>query len=479
MGSTGKTSSIFSKSLFGLLRNAPPSEETVEFNARVHTASERKQDTESITLLIRDGADFVAVCVNSKEVASSVWEVAQTCTIESILRVSGTLTPSGNNLQLNHAIQGIDDISSKVIVASGLIPVSLAVDGLVDRSFQDLKLNEGLNNQILDMRSASKGAVFRLMSGLWELTVEHCLSEGLMWLSTPNIIGYKTPGDNDYFPVSYFDHKHAYLAQTCEYHHQMAFSMDFLPGIFEIRTMFRQEHRVSKRHLTEFTSLETAFTIKQDWVEIVDKVDTYIVFVISQLQKRERFQHLTSLAKKIYPSAGNFKLGLDAQGKLPRLKFSEAKKLLNDNDQLEDFNPTQEATLGRMMRSNPPSSYPQTDVFIITEYPKSLRPFNVHPSTSTSETTNSFDVIIRGQETSSGWQFQHDYQSLLAAMRANDPPVDPDDPTMKSWLTAYEAGVHPYGGYGIGLNRLLQGFLGMDDVHDTAIFPRDAQQLIP
>lgn len=71
------------------------------------------------------------------------------------------------------------------------------------------------------------------------------------WISTPQIVSYNIEGDNDYFPVSYYGHQKAWLAQTAEFHQQMAMSMD-MPRVFEVRSMFRAENdQNSKRRLAE------------------------------------------------------------------------------------------------------------------------------------------------------------------------------------------------------------------------------------
>lgn len=67
----------------------------------------------------------------------------------------------------------------------------------------------------------------------------------------PQIVSYNIEGDNDYFPVSYYGHQNAWLAQTAEFHQQMAMSMD-MPRVFEVRSMFRAENdQNSKRRLAE------------------------------------------------------------------------------------------------------------------------------------------------------------------------------------------------------------------------------------
>lgn len=93
--------------------------------------------------------------------------------------------------------------------------------------------------------------------------------------------------------------------------------------------------------------------------------------------------------------------------------------------------------------------------------------------------SNTFDVILRGQENCSGGQTIHEPTALRAAMRARSPSLDPDSPRWKSYIGAFEAGSPPQGSYGIGLNRLVQGFLGLSDIHEAALFPRDVSRLNP
>lgn len=78
-----------------------------------------------------------------------------------------------------------------------------------------------------------------------------------------------------------------------------------------------------------------------------------------------------------------------------------------------------------------------------------MRPYNYHPSDDVPENyTNSFDVIIRGQECASSAQFIHSYDDVRAAMVARDPPMDPNAPEWASFFGAHEAAMPPGGGYG-------------------------------
>jgi hypothetical protein len=91
---------------------------------------------------------------------------------------------------------------------------------------------------------------------------------------------------------------------------------------------------------------------------------------------------------------------------------------------------------------------PPSDVFVVTHYPRYIRPFNFHPSDDDSDnTTNSFDIIIRGQECCSAAQFIHTEHGIREAMSANKPPVGADSPGWRAYTEAHEAGMPPWGGY--------------------------------
>jgi aspartyl-tRNA synthetase len=72
------------------------------------------------------------------------------------------------------------------------------------------------------------------------------------------------------------------------------------------------------------------WAIKRDWKEIMEFSEKFIISMTHALQKRERYSTLTKAARRIYPRAGDFKLGLDENGRMVRLKFTEAKRILRD-----------------------------------------------------------------------------------------------------------------------------------------------------
>jgi aspartyl-tRNA synthetase len=47
------------------------------------------------------------------------------------------------------------------------------------------------------------------------------------------------------------------------------------------------------------------------------------------------------------------------------------------------------------------------------------------------------------------------------------------------YLKAFRYGMPPHGGYGYGVERLLQKVLGLPNIRETVLYPRDRQRLVP
>ncbi|KAK4189003.1 hypothetical protein QBC35DRAFT_494952 [Podospora australis] len=451
------------------------------FDARVHEPVDRTAGGSApMAFLLRrtDGQFKKALLVPGLTDAPSL-DVAWNLTTESLVRVSGDFVTE-EGLQVTKLV-----LLSKATVGdqtpgnlrelhgtpgSGELPLLPAID-------------ERLDNRLLDARVAATSSIFKLFSGIHELAVEFLAKHDFYHTPTPALVAYEFPGEeDDLFSVGYFG-KTARLAPTGEIHLGMALSAD-LERVYDFHTVFRREPASDGRHLTEFTMLELVFHIRNDWNELLDFADILLVHLVRSLQEREKYTRLTRTAKRLYPRADTFKLGLDSNHKLLRVKFNEAKAILRDslglqntNDQ-EDLSRQEEAALGRFLASEQSHLAPPTDVFFVTHFPRHLRPCNIAPN-SEDETTQSFDVILRGQEVVTGCRLLHSAQDLRAAFAAREHPIDPDSPEWRPYLIAHEIGMPPWGGFGLGINRLVQGFLGLDDIRETVLFPRDAARLTP
>ncbi|KAK4219695.1 aspartyl-tRNA synthetase [Rhypophila decipiens] len=488
-------------------------EDSCFLDARVHSiiAKSREPGEEEIEFLLRRAGEFFTAVITSSSVNTASFKIAETLTIESLVRVTTRADPQEDlerpakrrRSTSNHKLLQVYNI--KVLSrAKSTLPEDRIVthgasgesDPLSSEPYKGL-IEDRLDNRLLDARVSSTAAIFKIFSGIHELAVQFLRDADFYHIATPALVSYMWPGEeDDHFSVPYLDGKTAWLAPTSEVHLSMALAAD-MQRVYDIHTVFRREPKSDGRHLTEFTMLELVFALKDSWTEILDLADDLLVYIIRSLKEKERYKSLTQMAERLYPLAGSFQLGLDPKtGRLPRITFRKAKSLLRDSLGLDardedDLSREEEAALGKLLSSPSSPIQPPTDIFIITHYPRHIRACNVYPSSpqhspdpspvddDKANTTHSFDIILAGQEIVTGCQLLHSYQDLREAFLKRTPPIYPDSPEWRTYMAAHELGMPPWGGFGLGINRLVQGFLGLADIRETVLFPRDASRLAP
>ncbi|KAF7166701.1 hypothetical protein CNMCM5623_000245 [Aspergillus felis] len=451
------------------------------FNARVNLVLP-SESLERVTLELRTNEGVVKANIDASSVCASVWEKLKGLTPESLVRITSYCSPSTEAESQKGVVNGKshNDTAATVINVSDLTIIAEASSDLHPFNRNELDLGRRLDNRLLDLRNAGSGAVLKLLSGMCQLIVEFLGSNGFHWIHSPRIISHTVAGDKEYFHLPYFGGD-AWLAQNAQYQNQMVLSTD-MQRVFDLGPAFRAEmkSRTSGRHLTEFTVLGTGMVLEDNYYEVMDLMDSMIIFVFKGLQERKKYRDLIETVKYHYPSAKDFRIGLDEHGKIPRISFKEAKRMLRDElgfktEDTDDLSEEEEAALGRHFRESPHLG--QTDLFTIDQYPAFCRPFNTHPSPDAPGFTNSWDTIVRGREVCSGSQRIHKYEAVRKAMASRN--MDPDCEEWKHYVGAFKSGMPPHGGLGLGLNRLLQGFLGLDDVRETTLFPRDVHRTAP
>jgi aspartyl-tRNA synthetase len=55
--------------------------------------------------------------------------------------------------------------------------------------------------------------------------------------------------------------------------------------------------------------------------------------------------------------------------------------------------------------------------------------------------------------------------------------LDPE--SFRFYLDAFEFGMPPHGGWGLGVERMVQKMLNLPNIRETILFPRDRVRLVP
>jgi nondiscriminating aspartyl-tRNA synthetase len=149
---------------------------------------------------------------------------------------------------------------------------------------------------------------------------------------------------------------------------------------------------------------------------------------------------------------------------LDRLKREHQRTDLSD-----DLDPEAERQLCAMAQTETGVSA----VFVLG-FPMSARPFYTHPR-SDGRTAAGFDLLFRGLEVTTGGQRLHRRADLEAAIRRKG--IEPT--AFESHLRMFELGMPPHGGLAIGTERLTAQILGLNNVREATLYPRDRQRIDP
>ncbi|CAB1346701.1 unnamed protein product [Coregonus sp. 'balchen'] len=305
-----------------------------------------------------------------------------------------------------------------------------------------------LDNRVIDLRTTTSQAIFRLQSGVCQLFRDTLTNKGFVEIQTPKIISAASEGGANVFTVSYFKTS-AYLAQSPQLYKQIA------------------EDSNTHRHLTEFVGLDIELAFNYHYHEVIESITDTMVQIFKGL--RDKFQTEIQTVGKQYPSEP-FKF---LEPTL-RLEYREGVAMLREagvemGDE-EDLSTPNEKLLGRLVKEK----Y-DTDFYVLDKYPLAVRPFYTMPDPNDKKYSNSYDMFMRGEEILSGAQRIHDAQLLTE--RAMHHNIDLEK--IKSYIDSFRYGAPPHGGGGIGLERVCMLYLGLHNVRQVSMFPRDPKRLTP
>ncbi|KAG7099271.1 hypothetical protein E1B28_001131 [Marasmius oreades] len=451
--------------------------ETVLFRARVHAS--RAQGNKMVFLNLRQRTDSVQalVMVSPEKISKQMVKWAASLADESIVLVEGVVKKTPEPIK-SASVEDVEVLVIQIHLISGVerrLPFTVddanRPDADIDAEgaqFNRVLLDTRLNNRVIDLRTQTNQAIFRLQSAIGDLFRDYLSSNGFIEIHSPKLQGAATESGASVFKVNYFK-GHAFLAQSPQLAKQMAIAADF-ERVYEIGPVFRAEDSNTHRHLTEFMGLDLEMAIEEHYHEVVELLDGLFISIFRGL--KEKYKKEIDVVNKQFP-ADEFKWREGDEGTL-KLTFRQALDLLVEDgvprEELDDINTENEKRLGRIVKAK----Y-DTDYFIIDKFPIELRPFYTMPDPEDPTLTNSYDFFMRGEEILSGAQRIHDQKVLAEKMIAKG--VDPE--SMTGYMDAFRLGCPPHGGGGIGLERVLMLFLKLNNIRRASLFPRDPKRLEP
>jgi nondiscriminating aspartyl-tRNA synthetase len=403
-------------------------------------------------LQLRD-RDGVMQVTTLKKRDQELFELITGLQRESVLLVQGTVKAS------EQAKAGFEILPDKVDVLNAAeAPLPM---GVIDKVGVDLDTR--LNNRFMDLRKREVRAVFEVKSTVLQGIRAYLVSEGFTEVSTPKIVAAGAEGGATLFPIKYFD-KNAYLAQSPQLYKQnlMATGLD---RIFEIAPAFRAEASDTVRHIAEFTSLDVELAFIESSDDVMAVAEGIVVNALDHVRENAR-DALSTLGVEVPEQKGPF----------PKVTYAEAVEMVRAKgvgiEHGEDLGTEGEKALGEVMKAEK-----DCELYFITEFPTSLKrgTFYAKRSDEDPELTGYFDLDYRGQEIVSGGQREHRYGVLVEQMTENGLGLD----SFEFYLKAFRYGMPPHGGFGFGIERFVQKMLGLSNIREAVLYPRDRARLIP
>tara|TARA_R110002050_G_scaffold55510_2_gene125257 strand:- start:511 stop:1266 length:756 start_codon:yes stop_codon:yes gene_type:complete len=145
-------------------------------------------------------------------------------------------------------------------------------------------LKERLDHRVIDLRTTTNQAIFRIQSGVCTLFREVLLKNNFVEIHSPKLIGTASEGGANVFKVGYFG-SDAYLAQSPQLYKQMAVNAD-LQRVFEIAPVFRAENSNTHRHMTEFMGLDMEMAFHEHYHEVLDMLEEVFLYIFDGLNER-------------------------------------------------------------------------------------------------------------------------------------------------------------------------------------------------
>lgn len=324
-----------------------------------------------------------------------------------------------------------------------------------------------LDNRWLDLRVPANNAIMRIQSAVCQLFRESLYQQGFCEIHTPKLIAGESESGAGVFKTDYFGTT-ACLAQSPQLYKQMAISSD-LERVFEVGPVFRAENSHTRRHLCEFTGLDLEMAIQDHYMETLEVIHEMFKHIFTGLESR--------WARELDVIRNQYESEPVAFTNDPCvIHWPEAMKMLIDDgfdigDGMGDLNTAMELALGRIVKEK----Y-GTDFFMLDKYPATVRPFYTMPDPEDGRFSNSYDIFLRGQEICSGAQRCHDPELLVRIMQEKG--VEPGE-GLKTYIESFRHGISPHAGAGIGLERVVFLYLGLDNVRKASMFPRDPNRCTP
>jgi nondiscriminating aspartyl-tRNA synthetase len=376
--------------------------------------------------------------------------------IEDVVEVAGQVRKRPKEMVNSKIPTGEIEIEVKdvkILAKAAELPIDMGQPEL------KVELPTLLDFRPLTLRHPKIAAIFKVQEVIVDSFRRTLKTLDFTEFQAPIIVPATAEGGAEVFRVKYFDYD-TYLGQSPQLYKQIMLGV--FERVFTVTHAFRAEPSVTTRHLTEYISLDAEMAFIDSWGDLMDTVE-YVIGKMLEEVERECQEELAMYQATI-PSV---------RTKIPRLKLREAQEIIfkrtkRDNRKEPDLEPADEDEICRWSREEKGS-----DFVFITHYPVKKRPFYTYPDPDNPDLTLSFDLLGRGLEWVTGGQRINDYKKLTENIKKWGNTLG----DFELYLQAFKYGLPPEGGFALGLERMTMKILGLENIREASLFPRDMERV--
>jgi len=402
-------------------------------------------------ILLRNSEGILQVTAPKKAVSKEVMDKVASLHPEDVVRCTGLVK------EAKVARNGFEIIPETIeVMSAAAIPLPLDPRGVTDAN-----IDTRLNWRTLDLRRPEVQAIFRIQDALVEGMESYLRSKGFLRVFTPSILGGVSEGGAEVFKTDYYG-KPAFLRQDPQLHRQLAIAGG-LGKVYDLGPSWRAEVSHTPRHMSEHRTIAPELSFIQDERDMMRVEEAMVVSGIRRANEkcqRELDARQLDLEEPKTP--------------FPELSFPDVygilKKLGHALLREKDLDREAEKLLTEFVKREYESDY-----FFVNRFPSSVKPFYVMHVDDEPEFARSVDMVYKGLELSSGGQREHRHEKVVEQIAQKGL-----DPQGLMWFTEpFRYGVPPHGGFSLGVERLTASLLGIENVKEAALFPRDPERLQP
>ncbi len=437
------------------------SEEDLGAWRRTHYSSQivPEMDGKEVTIFgwvssVRTQGRITFLIVNDKEGSFQVTVVNGKASDEVVEKVAevgehASIGVKGAVKTMTKAPNGAEVIPSEIKVLNHAKKPAFSVFGGALPS-----IDKRLDIRAVDLRRDKAQALFKIQRVLLRSLRAFFDERGYSEVRTPKLISTATEGGASLFSVLYYN-RPAFLTQSPQlYKEELTLAFE---KVYEIGPAFRAEESRTQKHLSEITSID----IEEAYVDYNDVMDT-----LEALIRRTASDVADSCARDFERVK---RQPVEIPKTFERLTYDsvieEVRRKREGMMWGEDITGPDVEELGRAHES----------FYFITDWPTAAKPFYIKPSSGKPKVSESFDLMHGPLELASGGTRVESKAMLVK--RLKEQKLKPQ--AFEYHLSAFDYGMPPHAGFGLGLERLMMVLTGEENIREVTLFPRDKLRLTP